>query len=294
MTLEPPSGLKQNCLSTYEAMDIKDFEDCSKPEPYKRLLWGFCFFHAIVQDRRKFGPIGWNKAYDFTKEDLECCRRQLKYFVEQYDSIPYKVLNILGAAINYGGRVTDAIDVRLITTILNTYICPEIMNDGHKFSESGLYYSLPPGEIEDYIDYIKSLPLNPEPEAFGLHSNAEITTSQNATIEILSNVLAMQPRSSSGKGQTREEVIGQQAKFLQGKTPEVFDLEMVSKKFPTDYNESMNTVLFQECVRYNRLLSIMKVGLISVQKALVGEVVMSEELEQMATSIFDNQVPKPW
>jgi len=38
----------------------------------------------------------------------------------------------------------------------------------------------------------------------------------------------------------------------------------------------------------------MKVGLISVQKALVGEVVMSEELEQMATSIFDNQVPKPW
>jgi len=54
---------------------------------------------------------------------------------------------------------------------------------------------------------------------------------------------------------------------------------MVSKKFPTDYNESMNTVLFQECVRYNRLLAIMKVGLIAVQKALVGEVVMSEELE---------------
>ena len=82
MTLEPPSGLKQNCLSTYEAMDPKDFEDCSKPDVYKRLLWGFCFFHAIVQDRRKFGPIGWNKAYDFTKEDLDVCRRQLKFFVE--------------------------------------------------------------------------------------------------------------------------------------------------------------------------------------------------------------------
>lgn len=104
----------------------------------------------------------------------------------------------------------------------------------------------------------------------------------------------MQPRASSGTGQTREEVIGQQAKFLQNKTPEVFDLEMVSKKFPTDYNESMNTVLFQECVRYNRLLAIMKIGLVSVQKALVGEVVMSEELEQMASSIFDNQVPKSW
>jgi hypothetical protein len=32
----------------------------------------------------------------------------------------------------------------------------------------------------------------------------------------------------------------------------------------------------------------MKDQLISVQKALVGEVVMSEELEKMATSIYNN------
>ena len=49
MTLEPPSGLKQNVLGTYEALDWKDYEEtCEKPDPVKRLLFGFCFFHAIV------------------------------------------------------------------------------------------------------------------------------------------------------------------------------------------------------------------------------------------------------
>lgn len=56
----------------------------------------------------------------------------------------------------------------------------------------------------------------------------------------------------------------------------------------------MNTVLFQECVRYNRLLADMAVTLAAVQRALIGEVVMSEELEKMADAIFDNRVPPSW
>ena len=75
MTLEPPSGLKQNVLATYESLDPADFEDCAKPMVYKKLLFGFAFFHAIVQDRRKFGPIGWNIPYAFTNEDLTVSRR---------------------------------------------------------------------------------------------------------------------------------------------------------------------------------------------------------------------------
>lgn len=102
--------------------------------------------------------------------------QQLKVFVDKYEAIPYKVLNIIVAQINYGGRVTDPKDVRLISTILETYIRPEIFEDYYKFSESGTYYSPPIGEQEEYIDYIKSLPLNPHPEAFGLHENAAITT----------------------------------------------------------------------------------------------------------------------
>lgn len=75
---------------------------------------------------------------------------------------------------------------------------------------------------------------------------------------------------------------------IEEKTPPAFDIEEVQQKYPTDYNESMNTVLTQEIVRYNKLLIIMAETLAELQKALVGEVVMSEELDAAANSLYDN------
>lgn len=54
---------------------------------------------------------------------------------------------------------------------------PDILEDGYKFSRSGILYSPPAGEKHDYMEYIKSLPHNYGPEIFGLHENAEISSS---------------------------------------------------------------------------------------------------------------------
>jgi len=76
MTLEPPSGLKANLKLSYSNIDDKILNSClAKPDQYRKLLFGLCFFHAVVQERRKFGPIGWNIPYEFTTEDLIVCRK---------------------------------------------------------------------------------------------------------------------------------------------------------------------------------------------------------------------------
>lgn len=215
MTMEPPSGLRQNLLQNYEGFDNAALNDCRKPADYKKLLFAFSFFHAIVQDRRKFGAIGWNIPYAFTYEDFNVCCRQLKIFLDNYDEIPFKVLNTLGAEINYGGRVTDDKDVRLIGSILARFVQPGVLENGFGLSASGIYKSIPDGSKQDYVNYIESLPLNPEPEAFGLHSNAEIITNQNETRIILESVLSIQPRTSAAGGKTREQVIKEIAISIQ-------------------------------------------------------------------------------
>lgn len=204
------------------------------------------------------------------------------------DEIPYKVLNFLGADVNYGGRVTDDKDIRLIKAILSRCINPAIMEVGGKFSDSGIYKTIEPGTVDDYVKYIQSLPLSPHPEAFGLHENAEITTNQSNSRTLLELTLSVQAKGSSGGGKSREEIIDEIAKELQGKAPPVYPYDEIIEQFPTMYNESMNTVLAQEIIRYNKLLAVMARMLKDVQRALKGEVVMSEDLESLASSLFIN------
>jgi len=69
---------------------------------FKNLLFGVALFHALLIDRKKFGPIGWNSAstYDFSDNDLEVTKDQIFLMLEESDVPQYKVLRILTSVIN--------------------------------------------------------------------------------------------------------------------------------------------------------------------------------------------------
>lgn len=78
------------------------------------------------------------------------------------------------------------------------------------------------------------------------------------------------------------------------KIPNNFDTEDAAKKHPIKYEESLNTVLAQELLRFNALTSAVRGSLINVGKAIKGEVPLSLELEEVSMSLFNNSVPDLW
>ena len=129
LTQEPPKGLKANLTRSYADMEAEAFEACTKPAPYKKLLFGLAFFNAVIQERRKYGAVGWNIPYQWMASDFAFAQQNLGLMLDEQPSTPFEALNVIISDVVYGGRVTDAQDVRLTRAVLSTYLNADAVDD---------------------------------------------------------------------------------------------------------------------------------------------------------------------
>ncbi|XP_076804480.1 dynein axonemal heavy chain 3-like isoform X3 [Clavelina lepadiformis] len=302
MTNEPPKGLRANLFRSYMNDPISDamfFNACDqdgKGPTWKNILFALCFFHALVQERKKFGPLGWNIPYGFNESDLRISIRQAQMFLKDYDEVPLVALKYLIGECNYGGRVTDDHDRRLLQSLLCNFLCQEVyQTSSYKFTSSPLYYNPSESSYEAYILYIKSLPLNTHPEVFGFHENADISKDQQETQQMFDGILVTLPKQTMADGGKSPQLLVQElASDILSKLPDGFKLQEVQAKYPTDYSESMNTVLAQELIRFNRLTAVVRSSLQDLQRALRGLVLLSVDLEDVLDNMLVGKVPSLW
>jgi len=305
MTLEPPKGLRNSLNRAYLGIEEEWFETCTKPTEFKKMLFGLCFFHALILERRTFGALGWNIAYQFSEPDRDISRQQLKNFLDEFEGVPWKALNYMVAEANYGGRVTDSCDRRCISSILKDFYTPKILEEDYKFSISGTYFSPGVGNLQVYLDYIKSLPLNSAPEVFWLHNNANLTAAINEGMYNLRTGVELLGSFGGGggggddddddvKAKKPEEIYSEIAAATVEKLPKSFDIEAVMRKYPVLYDQCLNVFLHMELGKFNRLLGKVRSTSVDLQLAVKGLVVFSPELEEVSNMFLVNKTPNAW
>jgi dynein heavy chain len=72
-TNEPPAGMQAGVLRSYSTIVDQDrLERIDSPQ-WRQLVYIMCFLHSVVQERRKFGPLGFCVPYEFNAGDLTAC-----------------------------------------------------------------------------------------------------------------------------------------------------------------------------------------------------------------------------
>uniref|UniRef100_A0AAV2KWR9 AAA+ ATPase domain-containing protein n=1 Tax=Knipowitschia caucasica TaxID=637954 RepID=A0AAV2KWR9_KNICA len=199
---EPPNGLKLNMRATYSKISNNSLAACPHPA-FRSLVYVLAFFHAVVQERRKYGKIGWNVPYDFNDSDFFVCMEVLNTYLTKAHtqgdgSIPWGSLKYLIGEVMYGGRAIDSFDRRILTIYLDEYLGDFLFSSFrsfHFFRNKDVDYKIPPDGLKCvYEDEIESLPLANIPDVLGLHPNAEIGYYTQAAKDLWANLIDLQPQ----------------------------------------------------------------------------------------------------
>jgi dynein heavy chain len=114
-------------------------------------------------------------------------------------------MKYLIAEANYGGRVTDDWDRRILRSYINHYFTDEaVKTPQYLMSSSSLYYIPDVVDLQGYREYVTGLPSFDKPDVFGQHGNADIASQIRESGKILQSLLMLQPQISINGGETRE------------------------------------------------------------------------------------------
>nr|XP_023024907.1 dynein heavy chain 5, axonemal-like [Leptinotarsa decemlineata] len=295
-TNEPPQGIRASMKRTYQNI-TQDFLDYSAQSQWPPLLYAVAFLHTVVQERRKFGPLGWNVPYEFNQADLAASVQFIQNHLDDMDpkkGVSWPTVCYMLGEVQYGGRVTDDFDKRLLTTFTQVWFCDVLLRPGFEFYKA---YKVPQTRnLQGYLDYISSLPATDTPEVFGLHANADITYQINTAKGILDTILSVQPKEGGGGGgETRETVVYCLAEDMLEKLPQQYNsfevkeaLQRMGALLP------MNIFLRQEVDRIQKVLKEVKTTLTDLKLAIDGTIVMSQTLRTALDSMYDARIPDRW
>eukprot|EP00928_Gymnodinium_smaydae_P023763 TRINITY_DN1947_c0_g1_i2.p1 TRINITY_DN1947_c0_g1~~TRINITY_DN1947_c0_g1_i2.p1 ORF type:complete len:4562 (+),score=1174.36 TRINITY_DN1947_c0_g1_i2:66-13751(+) len=303
LTNEPPQGMLANLRRSFALFSKEDFED--RDAKVKSILFALCHFHALMLERKKFGPMGYNMKYPFAAGDLRDSASVLYNYLEGSSAvkIPWDDLRYIFGEIMYGGHIVDDWDRRTCEKYLQYFMKDELLDEIEMipYADGKLSWPSPqPGPHEKYLEHIETMP-SESPLFFGMHPNAEINF-RTVACEMTCGMLLSLTGGGGGSGGDDGDVGMSPMAIAEGMCGDILE-EVQERKFPTeDVSRAMSDeekgpyqfVFLQECDYMNGLVYEMVRGLQELQLGFKGELTMSEVMEDMANCLFNEKLPMWW
>jgi dynein heavy chain len=301
LTNEPPQGMLANLRRSFALFSKEDFED--RDAKVKAILFALCHFHALMLERKKFGPMGYNMKYPFAAGDLRDSASVLYNYLEGSSAVklPWDDLRYIFGEIMYGGHIVDDWDRRVCEKYLAYFMRDELLDEVEMipYADGKLSWPSPqPGPHEKYLEHIETMPLE-SPLFFGMHPNAEISFRTVACDKTCDMLTILSGGGSSG-GDSEEGMnpmaIAEQmcSEILEEVQERKFPTEDVSRGMSDEEKGPYQFVFLQECDYMNGLIYEMVRGLRELQLGFKGELTMSEQMEDMANCLFAEKLPMWW
>ena len=124
---EPPPGIRANLLDSLRSLDPKRLS--TGPAEKMRLYFLVAWFHAVVQERLRYVPLGWSKAFEFNDSDQEAALNTIDSWVASAAkgranvdpaSIPWAAIRSLVRETVYGGKVDTEFDQSLLDSFVES------------------------------------------------------------------------------------------------------------------------------------------------------------------------------
>ena len=271
----------------------------------KTILFGLCYFHSVVLERRKFGPKGWNMRYPFSVGDLRDSAIVLQNYMESNAAsgkIPWDDLRYIFGEIMYGGHIVDDWDRRLCKSYLENLMQNNLLDEAELFpfvEGKGVSFKCPPLlSYEKYIEHIDYNLPGETPLAFGMHPNAEIDFLTVQCTTLFRTLQDLQPKDSSSGEDGGSNRIEKSQEFMLRINDEVqldqnkLNIDDIVSKLNEDRDPYQN-VFLQECEYMNILIYEILGSLGNLDLAIKGELTMTDKMETLMSPSSWTVCPRP-